>query len=154
MYSGFYHTGVTAEELRGDDEVIAHRHDFWWFPHMLRHQQPHMFDNVSELVHFMELNKEFAAEQGIPVNTGYAVAPHHSGVYPVHEPLYSAWKHVWNIQVCARDLSWYRPECSTKGFHAQWAHRTDTLNFCSIGYFDRRVSTPLSCSAATRILPQ
>lgn len=33
----------------------------------------------------------------------YAVAPHHSGVYPVHEPLYQAWKNVWDIRVTSTE---------------------------------------------------
>ncbi|CAG0918609.1 unnamed protein product [Notodromas monacha] len=31
------------------------------------------------------------------------VAPHHSGVYPVHEELYSIWKEVWDIKVTATE---------------------------------------------------
>lgn len=34
---------------------------------------------------------------------GYAVAPHHSGVYPVHVQLYDAWKKVWNIRVTSTE---------------------------------------------------
>lgn len=34
---------------------------------------------------------------------GYAVAPHHSGVYPVHMQLYDAWKKVWGIRVTSTE---------------------------------------------------
>lgn len=34
---------------------------------------------------------------------GYAVAPHHSGVYPVHMQLYDAWKKVWGIKVTSTE---------------------------------------------------
>lgn len=34
---------------------------------------------------------------------GYAVAPHHSGVYPVHVQLYEAWKQVWGIKVTSTE---------------------------------------------------
>ena len=34
---------------------------------------------------------------------GYAVAPHHSGVYPVHVQLYEAWKKVWNIRITSTE---------------------------------------------------
>lgn len=34
---------------------------------------------------------------------GYAVAPHHSGVYPVHVQLYDAWKKVWGIKVTSTE---------------------------------------------------
>lgn len=42
-------------------------------------------------------------EHNIPVDMGYAVAPHHSGVYPVHLQLYKAWRRVWNIQVTSTE---------------------------------------------------
>lgn len=42
-------------------------------------------------------------EHGIPTNMGYAVAPHHSGVYPVHIQLYDAWKKVWGIKVTSTE---------------------------------------------------
>ncbi len=48
-------------------------------------------------------NKKFAEAKGIPLDNGYAVAPHHSGVYPVHHPLYEAWKTVWNISVTSTE---------------------------------------------------
>lgn len=34
---------------------------------------------------------------------GYAVAPHHSGVYPIHLQLYEAWKKVWGIKVTSTE---------------------------------------------------
>lgn len=42
-------------------------------------------------------------EHGIPTGMGYAVAPHHSGVYPVHVQLYEAWKKVWHIRVTSTE---------------------------------------------------
>lgn len=42
-------------------------------------------------------------EHGIPVDSGYSVSPHHSGVYPVHEILYDAWKKVWNVRVTSTE---------------------------------------------------
>uniref|UniRef100_A0A4W6C7Y8 N-deacetylase and N-sulfotransferase 2 n=1 Tax=Lates calcarifer TaxID=8187 RepID=A0A4W6C7Y8_LATCA len=62
------------------------------FYHTGIHMQPHLFHNVSVLAEQMRLNKIFAQEHGIPTDMGYAVAPHHSGVYPVHSQLYEAWK--------------------------------------------------------------
>ncbi|MGH0118267.1 UNVERIFIED_CONTAM: hypothetical protein FKN15_049288 [Acipenser sinensis] len=46
---------------------------------------------------------EDVKEHGIPTNMGYAVAPHHSGVYPVHVQLYEAWKNVWGIKVTSTE---------------------------------------------------
>uniref|UniRef100_A0A8C6YJV9 [heparan sulfate]-glucosamine N-sulfotransferase n=1 Tax=Naja naja TaxID=35670 RepID=A0A8C6YJV9_NAJNA len=102
-FSGkFYHTG-TAEEDEGDDLLLGSVDEFWWFPHMWSHMQPHLFHNESSLVEQMILNKEFAIEHGIPTDIGYAVAPHHSGVYPVHVQLYEAWKKVWGIKVTSTE---------------------------------------------------
>ncbi|KAM9329093.1 bifunctional heparan sulfate N-deacetylase/N-sulfotransferase 4 [Gastrophryne carolinensis] len=102
-FSGkFYHTG-TIEEDKGDDLLLASVNEFWWFPHMWSHMQPHLFHNESSLVEQMILNKEFAQVHGIPTNMGYAVAPHHSGVYPVHIQLYEAWKRVWGIKVTSTE---------------------------------------------------
>lgn len=50
----------TDEEDRGDDMLLQHRMDFWWFPHMWSHMQPHLFHNVSVLAEQMKLNKIFA----------------------------------------------------------------------------------------------
>ncbi|XP_039769640.1 bifunctional heparan sulfate N-deacetylase/N-sulfotransferase 4 [Ornithorhynchus anatinus] len=102
-FSGkFYHTG-TEEEDEGDDLLLRSVDEFWWFPHMWSHLQPHLFQNESSLVEQMILNKEFALEHGIPIDMGYAVAPHHSGVYPVHIQLYEAWKKVWGIKVTSTE---------------------------------------------------
>lgn len=40
--------------------LLQHRMDFWWFPHMWSHMQPHLFHNVSVLAEQMKLNKVFA----------------------------------------------------------------------------------------------
>ncbi|XP_070833247.1 bifunctional heparan sulfate N-deacetylase/N-sulfotransferase 2 [Chaetodon trifascialis] len=116
-FSGkFYHTG-TDEEDRGDDMLLQHRMDFWWFPHMWSHMQPHLFHNVSVLAEQMRLNKIFAQEHGIPTDMGYAVAPHHSGVYPVHSQLYEAWKSVWGIKVTStEEYPHLRPARYRRGF--------------------------------------
>ncbi|XP_050008482.1 bifunctional heparan sulfate N-deacetylase/N-sulfotransferase 4 isoform X2 [Alexandromys fortis] len=116
-FSGkFYHTG-TEEEDEGDDLLLGSVDEFWWFPHMWSHMQPHLFHNESSLVEQMILNKEFALEHGIPTNLGYAVAPHHSGVYPVHIQLYAAWKKVWGIQVTStEEYPHLKPARYRKGF--------------------------------------
>ncbi|XP_031231224.1 bifunctional heparan sulfate N-deacetylase/N-sulfotransferase 3 isoform X3 [Mastomys coucha] len=102
-FSGkFYHTG-TEEEDEGDDCLLGSVDEFWWFPHMWSHMQPHLFHNESSLIEQMILNKKFALEHGIPTDMGYAVSPHHSGVYPVHVQLYEAWKKVWNIKITSTE---------------------------------------------------
>ncbi|KAL2076445.1 hypothetical protein ACEWY4_027957 [Coilia grayii] len=116
-FSGkFYHAG-TEEEDEGDDMLLTHRKEFWWFPHMWSHMQPHLFHNVSVLAEQMHLNMLFAQEHGIPTDMGYAVAPHHSGVYPVHSQLYEAWKAVWGIRVTStEEYPHLRPARHRRGF--------------------------------------
>ena len=59
----------------------------------------------------------FFQEHGIPTDMGYAVAPHHSGVYPVHAQLYEAWKAVWGIQVTStEEYPHLRPARYRRGF--------------------------------------
>ncbi|GCB68514.1 hypothetical protein scyTo_0010407 [Scyliorhinus torazame] len=59
-YSGkFYHTGTLAED-EGDDLLLKYVNEFWWFPHMWSHMQPHLFYNESVLAEQMILNKQFA----------------------------------------------------------------------------------------------
>ncbi|XP_036372668.1 bifunctional heparan sulfate N-deacetylase/N-sulfotransferase 4 [Megalops cyprinoides] len=116
-FSGkFYHTG-TEEEDAGDDLLLKYVDEFWWFPHMWSHMQPHLFHNESSLLEQMILNKEFALEHGIPTDMGYAVAPHHSGVYPVHIQLYEAWKRAWGIRVTStEEYPHLKPARYRKGF--------------------------------------
>uniref|UniRef100_UPI00358FA339 uncharacterized protein n=1 Tax=Myxine glutinosa TaxID=7769 RepID=UPI00358FA339 len=102
-FSGkFYRTGL-PEENAGDELLVKHRHDFWWFPHMWAHTQPHLYHNVTTLEAQMDLNQAFAQEYNLPVSGEYAVAPHHSGVYPVHEPLFTAWRATWDVQVTSTE---------------------------------------------------
>uniref|UniRef100_A0AAR2IZ45 Bifunctional heparan sulfate N-deacetylase/N-sulfotransferase 1 n=1 Tax=Pygocentrus nattereri TaxID=42514 RepID=A0AAR2IZ45_PYGNA len=102
-FSGkFFHAGTDEEDL-GDDLLLSYSKEFWWFPHMWSHMQPHLFHNQSVLAEQMLLNHKFAEDHGIPTNMGYAVAPHHSGVYPIHMQLYEAWKKVWGIKVTSTE---------------------------------------------------
>lgn len=50
----------TEEEDEGDDLLLSSVDEFWWFPHMWSHMQPHLFHNESSLVEQMILNREFA----------------------------------------------------------------------------------------------
>lgn len=116
-FSGGYFKSGSYEENLGDDELIKNRNHFWWFPHMYHHLQPHKFDNVSLLIDRMELNKQFSKDYEIPVENFYSVAPHHSGVYPVHEQLYEAWTKVWQIQVTStEEYPHLRPARLRRGF--------------------------------------
>ncbi|GLG95440.1 Bifunctional heparan sulfate N-deacetylase/N-sulfotransferase [Gryllus bimaculatus] len=116
-FSGKYFHHGTSEENQGDDMLLEHASSFMWFSHMWNHLQPHLYDNLTQLEQDMALNKEFAKEHGIPIDSGYSIAPHHSGVYPVHELLYEAWKRVWNIRVTAtEEYPHLRPARLRRGF--------------------------------------
>ena len=91
------------DDDKGDEALIKYKNEFSWFPHEWQHMQPHKQDNESILANRMEMNRKFAKEHGLIVNTGYAVSPHHSGVFPVHEQLYDAWKNIWNISVTSTE---------------------------------------------------
>jgi len=51
------------------------------------------------------------------MSTGYAVAPHHGGVFPVHEQLYQCWKEIWNITTTStEEYPHLRPDHKRRGF--------------------------------------
>ncbi|XP_042234271.1 bifunctional heparan sulfate N-deacetylase/N-sulfotransferase-like isoform X2 [Homarus americanus] len=101
-FSGKYYQNGYPEENIGDRKLLEHVDDFWWFGHMWGHTQPHLL-SPKDLEEQMELNKQFAMKHNIPTDSGYGVAPHHSGVYPVHEALYDVWKKVWNVRVTSSE---------------------------------------------------
>lgn len=116
-FSGKFFKKGTYEENSGDDLLLKHANEFWWFCHMWSHSQPHLFGNISSLETEMQLNKEFARSHHIPSDLGYSVAPHHSGVYPVHEQLYELWKKVWNVRVTStEEYPHLRPARLRRGF--------------------------------------
>lgn len=54
-----YFPGTDEEDL-GDDLLLSYSKEFWWFPHMWSHMQPHLFHNQSVLAEQMLLNRKFA----------------------------------------------------------------------------------------------
>ncbi|KAG1678537.1 Bifunctional heparan sulfate N-deacetylase/N-sulfotransferase 1 [Nymphon striatum] len=102
-FSGkFLYRGSDTED-DGDDAILENKDNFWWFGHMWSHSQPHIYTNLTLLEAEMRLNYWFAKDHGIPTDSGYAVAPHHSGVFPVHNSLYELWKKVWNVRVSSTE---------------------------------------------------
>lgn len=62
---------------------------------------------------------------------GYAVAPHHSGVYPVHVQLYEAWKKVWNIRITStEEYPHLKPARYRRGF----IHKNIMVSILQYGY--------------------
>ncbi|XP_037879699.1 bifunctional heparan sulfate N-deacetylase/N-sulfotransferase [Glossina fuscipes] len=116
-FSGKYHHHGTHEENLGDDFLLQNVHEFTWFSHMWKHQQPHLYDNITLLISEMQLNHAFAEDHNIPTTSGYSISPHHSGVYPAHEILYEAWQKVWNIKVTStEEYPHLRPARLRRGF--------------------------------------
>ena len=119
-FSGNKYQSGSEEENVADEMLIEHSDKFWWFPHMWNHEQPHNLSTADEIIKKMEMNKNFSERMQIPVTNQYAIAPHHSGVYPVHEPLFQAWKRVWNIEVTStEEYPHLRPAHFRRGFQHQ-----------------------------------
>ncbi|KAK2725532.1 bifunctional heparan sulfate N-deacetylase/N-sulfotransferase-like [Artemia franciscana] len=116
-FSGKYFQRGFPEENEGDRYLLSRSRAFSWFGHMWNHQQPHLYENVNALEQDMALNKDFAEKHGLPINSSYSVAPHHSGVYPVHQSLYQLWKKVWNIKATStEEYPHLRPARLRRGF--------------------------------------
>lgn len=60
MFFFFLSCSGSDEEDLGDDLLLSYVEEFWWFPHMWSHMQPHLFHNQSVLAEQMLLNKKFA----------------------------------------------------------------------------------------------
>ena len=51
------------------------------------------------------------------MNLSYAVAPHHSGVYPTHDALYEAWQRVYQLKVTStEEYPHLKPARRRRGF--------------------------------------
>ncbi|KAJ8319937.1 hypothetical protein KUTeg_001524, partial [Tegillarca granosa] len=101
-FSGsFYQTG-NSKEKAGDEKLIEYKDKFLWFGHTWGHTHAHELSK-EQLEHSMRLNYKFAKKHGIPIRYQYSIAPWHDGVFPVHEPLYEAWKNVWAIKVTSTE---------------------------------------------------
>ncbi|PAA91429.1 hypothetical protein BOX15_Mlig029830g3, partial [Macrostomum lignano] len=116
-FSGRYFGRGNPAENAGDARLLTLRRHFLWFPHMYKHNKPHTYASAEALEAVMLKNKDWAIENDLPISPGYAVSPHHSGVYPVHEPLYAAWRSVWSINVTStEEYPHLRPARRRRGF--------------------------------------
>ncbi|XP_065652158.1 bifunctional heparan sulfate N-deacetylase/N-sulfotransferase 3 isoform X3 [Hydra vulgaris] len=100
--SKFFNNSNMTSEQEGDEMLLKYSHYFRWFCHTHAHLKPHEYSKI-RLVQDFQINKKFAFDHDIMVDPFYSVAPHHSGVYPVHRPLYHAWKEVWGIEVTSTE---------------------------------------------------
>ena len=100
---GYYFNKGTGSEINGSRSLVRNRDKFWWFGHTYNHHQPHRM-NETVLEDNMHANLEFAGKHFLPITKNhYSVSPHHSGIYPVHEPLYRAWQKLLNVSVTSTE---------------------------------------------------
>lgn len=116
-FSGQYLFRGSVEENAGDKLLLDRREEFSWFPHMWSHEKVHSFENSSDLCKLMERNKQFAQEHSLNTSSKYAVSPKHSGVFPVHAPLYECWQKIWDIDTTSTwEYPHYYPLHKRRGF--------------------------------------
>ncbi|KAK0426203.1 hypothetical protein QR680_009582 [Steinernema hermaphroditum] len=101
-FSGFYFRNGDDDEDKGDELLVEWARKFFWFPHMWRHNhvQEHNFTFLEAI---MTQNKLFAQSMKLPLLSGYAISPQHTGVYPVYPALFEAWKRVWRVNVTSTE---------------------------------------------------
>uniref|UniRef100_A0A915NU03 [heparan sulfate]-glucosamine N-sulfotransferase n=1 Tax=Meloidogyne floridensis TaxID=298350 RepID=A0A915NU03_9BILA len=115
-FSGYFFRHGSDAEIEGNDFLVANSKTFNWFPHMWRHNHAHEHSS-DYLIALMAQNKFFADNYGIPAKLSYAIAPIHSGVYPVYQPLFDGWKRMWNISVTStEEYPHYSPSSQRRGF--------------------------------------
>uniref|UniRef100_A0A914KZT8 [heparan sulfate]-glucosamine N-sulfotransferase n=1 Tax=Meloidogyne incognita TaxID=6306 RepID=A0A914KZT8_MELIC len=115
-FSGYFFRHGSDAEIEGNDFLVANAKNFNWFPHMWRHNHAHEHSS-DYLLALMAQNKFFAENYGIPTKLSYAIAPIHSGVYPVYQPLFDGWKRMWNISVTStEEYPHYSPSSQRRGF--------------------------------------
>nr|XP_039273995.1 bifunctional heparan sulfate N-deacetylase/N-sulfotransferase 3-like [Styela clava] len=116
-FTGKFYQKGNPKENEGDATFLRESHNFLWFPHMWSHMQAHLFNNKTSMCSYMIPNKQFAERHKFNVSTRYAVAPHHSGIFPVHEPLYECWKEIWDIETTStEEYPNLRPDNKRRGF--------------------------------------
>ncbi|KAI1715510.1 heparan sulfate-N-deacetylase domain-containing protein [Ditylenchus destructor] len=115
-FSGYFFRHGDSLEIRGDEELVASANEFYWFPHMWRHNHAHEYAE-DYLLALMTQNRIFAENVQLRLLPGYAISPQHSGVYPSYDPLYRAWRSVWNISVTStEEYPHLRPASARRGF--------------------------------------
>ncbi|XP_076806907.1 bifunctional heparan sulfate N-deacetylase/N-sulfotransferase 1-like [Clavelina lepadiformis] len=116
-FSGKFIFYGNEKETEGDRLFLKVHDRFAWFPHMWSHMQAHWFNNVTELCSYMDINARFAVRHHLNTSSHYAVAPHHAGVFPVHEQLYDCWDQIWNITTTStEEYPHLRPDHKRRGF--------------------------------------
>ncbi|XP_065315533.1 bifunctional heparan sulfate N-deacetylase/N-sulfotransferase 4-like [Gordionus sp. m RMFG-2023] len=115
-YSGDLYTNTKRSSQLGYDYLLNNSKHFNWFPHSFSHQQFHKA-NSTYLNWSMENNLLFAKKHNLSINTGYAVSPKHSGIYPIYNNLFKYWNKIFNITVTSTiNYPYMYPKSQRKGF--------------------------------------
>ena len=116
-FCGDYYDNGTKLEISGSHNLVRNKDKFWWFGHTLKHSQPHTI-NETKLREEIAMNIKFAMNHSIPLmENHYSVSPHHSGVYPVHDPLYKAWVELLNVSMTTtEEYPHLYPRSGRRGF--------------------------------------
>ena len=70
-----------------------------------------------KLVDDVMKNLDFARRFSLPLDRSYSVAPYHSGVYPVHEPLFQSWHDTLGVTATSTEhFPHSRPLWKRRGF--------------------------------------
>ncbi|CAK9294607.1 unnamed protein product [Gordionus sp. m RMFG-2023] len=111
-----YNSTKRSSQQLGYDYLLNNNKFFNWFPHSYSHQQPHE-KNAAYLIESMKNNLLFAKKHNLNINTGYAVSPKHSGIYPIHKNLFKNWNKIFNITVTSTtNYPKMYPRSQRKGF--------------------------------------
>lgn len=113
QYFSPYHSLLEHE---ADEYIIASKDEFRWFPHMWSHMEPTR-QPQEQLCDYMTKNKLFQAEHDLPLMHGYAISPHHTGVYPLYPGLIDCWRQIWNVTITStEEYPHLNPEHEHRGF--------------------------------------
>ncbi len=83
------------DDRAGDRALVEARDQFFWFDHLPKHQSVLPL-SVKDLISLMNESKAWASKSGVlPYMTRFQLTPVHFGIFPVHPPLYEAWRQVW-----------------------------------------------------------
>ncbi len=79
------------DDAAGDRAMVANREFFHWFDHLPYHPDVTGYGQA-EIEAFLAQSLQWAEEHDVArLLTEYDLTPYHSGIYPIHEPLYDAW---------------------------------------------------------------
>ena len=124
----FYETGDEATK-QGDRMLIELAPRFSWFGHTWSHTQLHKLSEEA-IIEIMKKDLEFSRSYNLSIEREqYAVTPHHSGIYPIHIPLYRAWSELGHVSVT-----------STEQYPTLWPHHLRRgFTFQSVKVLPRQV---------------